>query len=71
MEILELLEAMVEQRLPARLASVNDLDQNEYRARLKEELTIVREMGYADYFLIVADFIDWARQASIPILSPR
>ena len=24
-------------------------------------------MGYADYFLIVADFIDWARQASIPV----
>ena len=24
-------------------------------------------MGYADYFLIVADFIDWARQVSIPV----
>jgi DNA polymerase-3 subunit alpha len=66
-DVNKLLEVMVEQRLQARLGSINDLDQSEYRTRLSEELTIIREMGYADYFLIVADFIDWARQASIPV----
>lgn len=66
-DVNQLLKDTVEPRLQNRLASVRDFDQSEYMVRLNEELTIIREMGYADYFLIVADFIDWERQASIPV----
>lgn len=40
---------------------------NEYQSRLEYELSILKEMGYAGYFLIVADFIEYARKANIPV----
>ena len=39
----------------------------EYRTRLEFELEIIRKMGFAGYFLIVADFIDYARRSGIPV----
>ncbi len=38
-----------------------------YRKRLEEELEVIVEKGYASYFLIVSDFIDWARSRGIPV----
>ena len=38
-----------------------------YRERLEFELATIIEMGFAGYFLIVADFIQWARGAGIPV----
>jgi len=38
-----------------------------YRARLEEELRVIQSMGYAGYFLIVYDFIRYARSRSIPV----
>jgi DNA polymerase-3 subunit alpha len=38
-----------------------------YRRRLEVEIKIVREMGFAGYFLITWDFIRYARAAGIPI----
>ncbi|MCG6872147.1 MAG: DNA polymerase III subunit alpha [Gammaproteobacteria bacterium] len=38
-----------------------------YEQRLESELRVIIEMGFAGYFLIVADFIDWARQHEIPV----
>jgi DNA polymerase-3 subunit alpha len=38
-----------------------------YRARLEEELEIIIRMGYAGYFLIVWDFIHWAKSQEIPV----
>jgi DNA polymerase III subunit alpha len=38
-----------------------------YQERLAEELTVINSMGFAGYFLIVADFIDWAKQNDIPV----
>jgi DNA polymerase-3 subunit alpha len=38
-----------------------------YRSRLEEELEIIISVGFAGYFLIVADFIRWARSRSIPV----
>lgn len=32
-------------------------------ARLEYELVVVHEMGFNAYFLIVADYIGWARKA--------
>ena len=38
-----------------------------YRARLDAELDVICEMGFAGYFLIVADFIRWAKEQRIPV----
>jgi DNA polymerase-3 subunit alpha len=38
-----------------------------YRERLDFELKVIIEMGFAGYFLIVADFIQWAKRQGIPV----
>lgn len=38
-----------------------------YKARLDFELDVIIRMGFAGYFLIVADFIGWAKRQSIPV----
>src|SRR5882672_7112607 len=38
-----------------------------YKARLALELDCICQMGFAGYFLIVADFIRWAREHDIPV----
>jgi len=39
----------------------------EYRERLEQEIGIINQMGFAGYFLIVADFIRWAKENDIPV----
>ncbi len=39
----------------------------ELRERLNEELEIIRKMGYVDYFLIVWDYINYAKTHDIPV----
>ncbi len=39
----------------------------EIRQRLDYELDVIKRMGYAGYFLIVKDFIDFARSQDIPV----
>lgn len=38
-----------------------------YQSRLQLELDVINSMGFAGYFLIVADFISWAKQNDIPV----
>ncbi len=38
-----------------------------YRERLEYELDVIGRMGYPGYFLIVADFIQWAKREGIPV----
>ena len=38
-----------------------------YRQRLEYEMQVVEKMGYVDYYLIVADFILWAKKQGIPV----
>jgi len=38
-----------------------------YRTRLQSELEVICQMGFAGYFLIVADFIRWAREHGVPV----
>ena len=38
-----------------------------YHERLETELCVIRDMGFSGYFLIVADFIQWARDNDIPV----
>ncbi len=48
-----------------------DLSVNEnylkYKDRLDHELNIIIEMKYASYFLIVSDYIKWAKENNIPV----
>ncbi|MGD8702542.1 MAG: DNA polymerase III subunit alpha [Desulfosarcina sp.] len=43
------------------------LDEGVYRERLEYELKTIKEMGFAGYFLIVADFIRYAKENGIPV----
>ena len=38
-----------------------------YRERLEYEMSVIEKMGYVDYYLIVADFIRWAKAQGIPV----
>lgn len=39
----------------------------EYIDRLEYELSVINKMGYVDYFLIVADFVNYAKNNGIPV----
>ena len=39
----------------------------EYRARLEFEIKTITQMGFSGYFLIVADFINWAKSNAVPV----
>jgi DNA polymerase-3 subunit alpha len=45
----------------------NDILREQYEKRLQHELEIIRSMGFAGYFLIVSDFINYARGKNIPV----
>ena len=53
--------------LEARLEKIAGADSDEYRARLEFELDVIIGMGFPGYFLIVADFIKWAKTNDIPV----
>ncbi|MEI6798508.1 MAG: DNA polymerase III subunit alpha, partial [Pseudomonadota bacterium] len=54
--------------LQARLAVIpHSVTPAEYQARLDFELDIIEKMGFPGYFLIVADFIKWAKDHAIPV----
>ena len=38
-----------------------------YEKRLTEELAMIKSMGFAGYFLIVADFVNYAKEQKIPV----
>ncbi|MEE8281523.1 MAG: DNA polymerase III subunit alpha, partial [Gammaproteobacteria bacterium] len=42
-------------------------DTDVYERRLDRELSVICRMGYPGYFLIVADFMQWARDNDIPV----
>ncbi|MEO0878995.1 MAG: DNA polymerase III subunit alpha [Pseudomonadota bacterium] len=62
------LERQAQEGLRARLLE-NPLAEEEsvYWERLERELSIINEMGFPGYFLIVADFIKWAKAQDIPV----
>src|SRR4051794_27756269 len=53
--------------LAERLKGRNPEEQQQYSERLEYELEIITSMGFAGYFLIVADFIKWAKANDIPV----
>ena len=42
-------------------------NENAYRERIEYELSVINSMGYADYFLIVQDYVMYAKRAGIPV----
>jgi DNA polymerase-3 subunit alpha len=66
------LEREVRKGLDDRLNARRTLDwspekETEYEDRLALELATIVSMGFAGYFLIVADFINWAKERGIPV----
>ena len=57
------LRALCEERFSSRYADVTD----EIRTRLDYELGVIHGMGYASYFLIVWDFINYARGHGVEV----
>lgn len=53
--------------LERRLTRIPEAEHATYRARLAFELNVIVTMGFAGYFLIVADFIKWAKEQGIPV----
>jgi len=55
--------------LEARLDKLGlaEADREPYRERLRFEVEIIIQMGFPGYFLIVADFIKWAKEQGIPV----
>jgi DNA polymerase-3 subunit alpha len=55
--------------LEARLDKIGlaESERGAYRARLTFELDVIVQMGFPGYFLIVADFIKWAKDHDIPV----
>ncbi|WP_210215276.1 DNA polymerase III subunit alpha [Lichenihabitans psoromatis] len=64
------LRQQAEQGLDARLAShgtAPGMSEDVYRQRLAFELDVIINMKFPGYFLIVADFIKWAKAHDIPV----
>jgi len=56
----------LEERL-AQLGKTSPEARRPYDERLEHELDVIEDMGFPGYFLIVADFIGWARENGVPV----
>ena len=54
-------------RLQARVGTAPRIEAETYAERLDHELGIIEEMGFAGYFLVVAEFVNWARRNGVPV----
>ncbi len=64
----EELRRQAREGLAARLAVITpSASVEDYQKRLEFELSIIEQMGFPGYFLIVADFIQWAKKQNIPV----
>jgi DNA polymerase III subunit alpha len=63
-------EEGLQQRLPRLVpadAADADARRRVYQERLERELAVIEKMGFPGYFLIVADFIEWAKTHGVPV----
>src|SRR5881392_1381922 len=72
----EYFEKVVREGYQTRKAQVWDLESargelshsfSDYEARLSHEIDVIKRMGYAGYFLIVWDFVKYAKENGIPV----
>ena len=71
-ELLKLANKGLKNRLENFILKKNNIKTKEqvlkiYRDRLKHEIDIINSMDYASYFLIVSDYIKWAKKNHIPV----
>ena len=71
-ELSKLAKKGLENRLANFILKKNKIESKEkivefYQDRLNHEINIINSMDYASYFLIVSDYIKWAKKNSIPV----
>lgn len=59
----EYVRQLVKERIGKRYATITD----EITKRAEYELSVIEKMGFADYFLIVQDFINWAKDRGVVV----
>lgn len=59
----DFLEKLVQERLPGRYPNINE----ETKKRLDYEMGVIKKTGFVDYFLIVQDFVNWAKERGIAV----
>ncbi|QTA90506.1 DNA polymerase III subunit alpha [Desulfonema magnum] len=67
----EIFDQKVREGYQKRLAFIKeknpDIDEQVYKERLEYEISIIKKMGFPGYFLIVADFIQYAKENHVPV----
>ena len=65
----ETVNAMAREGLALRMDTIgaDDATRAKYAERLEYELAVIASMGFSGYFLIVADFFQWAKAQEIPV----
>ncbi len=66
----EYFEKLAWDGLEERLSYKKDITKekiNEYKERLRYEIDVIKQMGFPEYFLIVQDFINYAKKNGIPV----
>jgi DNA polymerase III subunit alpha len=63
----EYFNSLVEQSLKKKISDEDIKNKEPYLKRIKIELDVIIKMGYSGYFLIVSDFVTWAKKNSIPV----
>ena len=57
----------LERRFEEMAATGSKFDPDQYRERVKMEIGVIKQMEFPGYFLIVWDFINWAKDHGIPV----
>lgn len=63
----EAIDRLAHAGLAERLQGRSEEDKKKYTERLEYELSVIKKMGFPGYFLIVSDFISWAKKNDIPV----
>ena len=63
----EYFESLVKLSLNKKIADKDIKNKEPYLNRIQTELSVILEMGYSGYFLIVSDFVTWAKKNNIPV----
>jgi len=66
-EAMTVLRQQAEEGLRQRLSSNRTEAKSDYSQRLDYELKTIERLGLADYFLVIADFVDFARARGVPV----
>jgi DNA polymerase-3 subunit alpha len=65
--LVERAERGLERRFEELEAQRQEVDRDAYRERLRAELDVITKMDFAGYFLIVWDFINFAKEEGVPV----